>query len=120
MRMLRTEPSVRRERAAELLDLVGLAERARHRPHELSGGEQQRVAIARALANRPELLIADEPTGHLDSQTGRAIMRLISGVARAERMTAIVATHDPALVVLADEVIELSDGRVVDRAAAPA
>ncbi len=120
MRMLRTEPSVRRERAAELLDLVGLAERARHRPHELSGGEQQRVAIARALANRPELLIADEPTGHLDSQTGRAIMRLISDVARAERMTAIVATHDPALVVLADEVIELSDGRVVDRAAAPA
>jgi putative ABC transport system ATP-binding protein len=120
MRMLRTEPSVRRERAAELLDLVGLAERARHRPYELSGGEQQRVAIARALANRPELLIADEPTGHLDSQTGRAIMRLISGVARAERMTAIVATHDPALVVLADEVIELSDGRVVDRAAAPA
>jgi putative ABC transport system ATP-binding protein len=120
MRMLRTEPSVRRERAAELLHLVGLAERARHRPHELSGGEQQRVAIARALANRPELLIADEPTGHLDSQTGRAIMRLISGVARAERMTAIVATHDPALVVLADEVIELSDGRVVDRAAAPA
>jgi putative ABC transport system ATP-binding protein len=117
MRMLRTEPAARRERSAELLDLVGLGERARHRPHELSGGEQQRVAIARALANRPELLIADEPTGHLDSQTGRRIMRLISSVARAERMTAIVATHDPALVVLADRVVELSDGRVVSAGA---
>ena len=117
MRMLRAEPSARRERAAELLELVGLGERARHRPHELSGGEQQRVAIARALANRPELLIADEPTGHLDSQTGRTIMRLIGSVARAERMTAIVATHDPALVLLADRVVELSDGRIVEAAA---
>jgi putative ABC transport system ATP-binding protein len=117
MRMLRAEPGARRERAAELLELVGLGERARHRPHELSGGEQQRVAIARALANRPELLIADEPTGHLDSQTGRTIMRLISSVARAERMTAIVATHDPALVLLADRVVELSDGRIVEPAA---
>ena len=118
MRMLRTDPEARRERAAELLDLVGLRDRSRHRPHELSGGEQQRVAIARALANRPELLIADEPTGHLDSQTGRTIMRLISSVARAERMTAIVATHDPALVVLADRVVELSDGRVAEPVAA--
>ncbi len=113
MRLLRTDPIERAERVRTLLDLVGLGERIHHRPHELSGGEQQRVALARALANRPELLVADEPTGHLDSQTGRSIMRLIQSLVRHEGATAIVATHDPVLVDVADRVIELSDGQVL-------
>ena len=112
MRLLRTDPVERSERVRQLLDLVGLGERMGHRPHELSGGEQQRVALARALANRPELLVADEPTGHLDSQTGRTIMRLIQSLVRHEGVTAIVATHDPVLMDLADRIIELSDGQV--------
>ena len=94
---------------AELLELVGLGERAKHRPHELSGGEQQRVPIARALANRPRLLLADEPTGQLDSETGQRIMLLIRTVVRAEGVTAIVATHDPVMLEVADRVIELRD-----------
>ena len=99
---------------AELLELVGLDARARHRPHELSGGEQQRVAIARALANRPRLLLADEPTGQLDSETGRRIMLLIRTVVRAEGVTAIVATHDPVMLEVADRVIELLDGQLIE------
>jgi putative ABC transport system ATP-binding protein len=113
MRLLHTDPAERSARVRSLLELVGLGERVGHRPHELSGGEQQRVALARALANRPELLIADEPTGHLDSQTGRTIMRLIQSLVRKERVTAIVATHDPVLMDLADRIVELSDGRIV-------
>jgi len=97
----------------ELLELVGLGERAQHRPYELSGGEQQRVAIARSLANRPDLLLADEPTGQLDSQTGHGIMALVRAIVRGEGTTGIVATHDPALIGLADRVIELKDGRIV-------
>ncbi|PZR61551.1 MAG: ABC transporter [Chloroflexi bacterium] len=113
LRLVGAEPAARRARIAMLLEMVGLAERARHRPHELSGGEQQRVAIARALANGPELLIADEPTGQLDSQSGRAIMRLVRAVARSEGVTVVVATHDVALVSLSDRVLELRDGRLV-------
>jgi putative ABC transport system ATP-binding protein len=113
MRLVRLPVEEREARVAMLLQLVGLGERARHRPHELSGGEQQRVAIARALANAPELLIADEPTGQLDSQTGRTIMTLLRSIVRSEGVTAIVATHDPLLVDLADRVIELSDGQVL-------
>ena len=79
-----------------MLSVVGLAEHARQRPNELSGGQQQRVAIARALAGGPQLLIADEPTGQLDSQTGRQIMRLLRTVVQSEGITALVATHDPA------------------------
>ncbi|MEO8245551.1 MAG: ABC transporter ATP-binding protein [Chloroflexota bacterium] len=112
MRLLHTDPGERGARVRSLLELVGLGERAGHRPHELSGGEQQRVALARALANHPELLVADEPTGHLDSQTGRTIMRLIQSLVRNEGVTAIVATHDPVLMDLADRIIELSDGRI--------
>ena len=113
LRLVATEPRQRTDRVAELLELVGLDERAHHRPYELSGGEQQRVAIARALANRPDLLLADEPTGQLDSQTGHGIMVLVRNIVRGEGTTAIVATHDPALIKLADRVIELRDGRVV-------
>jgi len=94
--------------------MVGLEGRAHHRPHELSGGEQQRVAIARALANRPDLLLADEPTGQLDLHTGRSIMSLLQHLVRSEGVTAIVATHDPMLIDLADRVVELRDGRVMD------
>jgi len=112
LRLVRAEPRERDARVAHLLELVGLGERARHRPHELSGGEQQRVAIARALANRPRLLLADEPTGQLDSQTGRTIMALLRDVVRSEDLTAVVATHDPALLELADRVVELRDGRL--------
>ena len=114
MRLVRADPKVRDRRVAELLELVGLGGRANHRPHELSGGEQQRVAIARALANRPDVLLADEPTGQLDSQTGRSIMVLLQHLMRSEGVTAIVATHDPMLIDLADRVIELRDGAVVD------
>ena len=112
LRLLRTEPRARDARVAELLELVGLGPRARHRPHELSGGEQQRVAIARALANRPKLLLADEPTGQLDSHTGQAIMALLRTVVRTEGVTAVVATHDPALLDMADRVVEIHDGRL--------
>jgi putative ABC transport system ATP-binding protein len=113
LRLVRTDPKERGRRVRELLELVGLGARANHRPHELSGGEQQRVAIARALANRPRLLLADEPTGQLDSHTGRAIMELLQRLVREDSLTAIVATHDPTLMDLADRVIELRDGRVL-------
>jgi putative ABC transport system ATP-binding protein len=100
----------REQRVATMLNLVGLADHARQRPNELSGGQQQRVAIARALAGRPKLLIADEPTGQLDSQTGRQIMRLLRTVVRSEGITALVATHDPVLIELADQTYRLDDG----------
>ena len=83
-----------------LLDLVGLSAQANQRPYELSGGQQQRVAIARALANSPKLLLADEPTGQLDSQTGLAIMELLRALVHSQGVTAVVATHDPVLLGL--------------------
>ena len=111
MRLARLDPAAGERRAVALLDLVGLAGHAGQRPYELSGGEQQRVAIARALANNPRLLLADEPTGQLDLETARQIMRLIRSIAHGEGITAIVATHDSALIELADRVLELKDGR---------
>jgi putative ABC transport system ATP-binding protein len=111
LRIAGTDRRAREERVALLLSVVGLEDRARQRPNELSGGEQQRVAIARALAGSPELLIADEPTGQLDSDTGRQIMRLLLTVVRSEGITALVATHDAAMVDLADEVVTLQDGK---------
>jgi len=112
---LRKLPSAERERrVAALLELVGLSAHVRQRPAELSGGQQQRVAVARALANTPRLLIADEPTGQLDSETGRAVMRLIRSVVRAEGMTAIVSTHDPLMIELADRTLRLADGELVE------
>ena len=112
LRLARADPRTRAERVAELLDLVGLAGRARHRPYELSGGEQQRVAIVRALANRPELLIADEPTGQLDSANARTIMGVIRDLVSSQGVSALVATHDPLLLDVADTVVELRDGAV--------
>lgn len=113
MRLARADHDLRRSRSTALLEHVGLGGRVKHRPHELSGGEQQRVAIARALANEPKLLLADEPTGQLDSRTGRTIIELIYNVVREDGVAAIVATHDPAPIALADRVIELSDGRAI-------
>jgi putative ABC transport system ATP-binding protein len=115
MRLARLPARQREERTAMLLELVGLGAHAEQRPYELSGGQQQRVAVARALANDPELLIADEPTGQLDSQTGRQIMDLLRAIVSARGMTALVATHDATLIDLADRVLLLRDGRLVDR-----
>jgi putative ABC transport system ATP-binding protein len=114
LRLVRAEPRERDRHVAQLLEMVGLGHRGRHRPHELSGGEQQRVAIARALANRPKVLLADEPTGQLDSETGRTIMGLLRDVVRAEGVTAVVATHDPLMLEVADRVIELRDGKIAE------
>ena len=105
------------ERANEVLDLVGLGPRADHRPYELSGGEQQRVAIARAIANRPPLLIADEPTGELDSATGAQIFGLLQEIT-AEGTTVITATHDPLMIEHVGRVLEMADGDLSE--AAPA
>jgi len=102
-----------------ILDLVGLAHKANSLPTELSGGEQQRVALARAVANQPGLLLADEPTGNLDSTTGAQIIDLLLGLHRRHGITLILVTHDPALAAHAGRVVELRDGRVVaDRATA--
>ena len=101
-------------RADELLAEVGLAARRHHYPSQLSGGEQQRVAIARALANDPPILLADEPTGNLDSTTGRQVIDLLIDVNRRRGTTVVLVTHDPELAALADVTIRLRDGRVVD------
>lgn len=113
LRLRRLEPSERATRVQELLQLVDLPDRARHRPQELSGGEQQRVAVARALANGPRLLIADEPTAQLDSQRARIIMGLLRKLVDEHRVSVVVATHDPLLIGMADCVVELRDGAVV-------
>jgi len=102
----------RGRRANELLDLVGLGRRSHHRPYELSGGEQQRVAIARALANRPSLILADEPTGELDSTTATQIFQLLLDVIAQEGVTIITTTHDRLVMEKAERVIELADGEL--------
>jgi len=102
----------REERVRLMLDIVGLGGHTRQRPGELSGGQQQRVAIARALAGSPQVLLADEPTGQLDSETGKQIMRLLHAVVESEGVTALVATHDPNLISMADTVLELEDGQI--------
>ena len=105
----------REQRANEALEMVGLAPRSRHRPYELSGGEQQRVAIARAMVIRPSLMLADEPTGELDSSNARAIFGLFAQMVREEGISVVAATHDSTLLNLADEVLEMRNGRVVER-----
>ena len=102
----------RRARARELLERVGLGERLTHRPTQLSGGEQQRVAIARALVGQPALLLADEPTGNLDTTTGVEIMRLLKDLNQEHGLTLLVVTHDPEVAAFADRVVRLRDGQV--------
>ncbi|NJP33946.1 ABC transporter ATP-binding protein [Micromonospora thermarum] len=114
MRLAKVPAAEREQRVAVLLELVGLGGHAAQRPYEMSGGQQQRVAIARALANDPPLLIADEPTGQLDSETGRSVMDLLRALVHARGMTALVATHDPTLMELADRVLVLRDGRLAE------
>jgi putative ABC transport system ATP-binding protein len=106
------------ERARHLLSEVGLTERAHHYPSQLSGGEQQRIAIARALANDPAIVLADEPTGNLDSATGRHIMDLLVNVHRTRQTTLVLVTHDAELAALADTRLVLRDGRPVNQSAA--
>jgi putative ABC transport system ATP-binding protein len=120
MRLAHMPVAERDAKVAMLLELVGLGPHASQRPYELSGGQQQRVAIARALANDPRLLIADEPTGQLDSETGRSIMELLRALVRARETTALVATHDAALMDMADRVLLLRDGALVSEDSAAA
>jgi putative ABC transport system ATP-binding protein len=103
----------RRDRAKAALDAVGLKDRVDHRPNELSGGQQQRVAIARALVSEPSILLADEPTGNLDSKTGQEIMTLFSDLHRTRGITVIFVTHDPSIAANAQRVIRINDGVVV-------
>ena len=113
LRMQRMNWKARDERVAEALEWVGLANRAGHRPYELSGGEQQRVAIARALAARPEIILADEPTGQLDSQTGKQVLAIMHRLVTEHGITMVVATHDPQVMELAQARFELHDGQLV-------
>jgi putative ABC transport system ATP-binding protein len=112
LRIRRVAPAERRARVEAALAAVGLGDHAEQRPAELSGGQQQRVGLARALVGDPGILLADEPTGQLDSETGATIMKLIAGFVHRRGMAAVVATHDPAMVAMADRVLELHDGRL--------
>jgi putative ABC transport system ATP-binding protein len=105
-------PAKRRARALELLKLVGLGERLHHTPNQLSGGQQQRVAIARALVNRPRVLLADEPTGNLDSKTGAEILTELQRLNREQGQTIVLVTHDPAIAAWAKRLITVKDGRI--------
>ncbi|HEU5344876.1 MAG TPA: ABC transporter ATP-binding protein [Ktedonobacterales bacterium] len=113
LRLARIEPRRRGEQARAALEMVGLGPRAQHRGLELSGGEQQRVALARALAHQPRFVVADEPTGNLDSMTGRAIAALLQRIAHEQGIGMLVATHDPVVVTSADRVLTISDGMLV-------
>ena len=113
LRIAQKQGVSRTERVRRCLDMVGLTVRDEHRPWELSGGQQQRVAIARSLVNKPSLILADEPTGELDSASGEEIVRLFSRIVHEDGVTVIMSSHDPSVEELADVVYELSDGQVV-------
>ncbi len=114
LRMRGADPREREARVEEALTWVGLNERAHHRPYELSGGEQQRVAIARALAEGPSLVLADEPTGQLDTRTGRRILDLLRRLVEERGVTLLIVTHDPQVMAEADVVHELHDGMLIE------
>ncbi len=107
------KPSDYKERLERLLELIGLQDRRRHRPDQLSGGEQQRVAVARALITNPTILLADEPTGNLDSKTGREIMQLLQRSASELKQTVVVVSHDPRAAAYAKRVVFLKDGNII-------
>jgi ABC-type lipoprotein export system ATPase subunit len=113
LRMIGEKSQERHRRTVECLDVVGLTKWMDHRPYEMSGGQQQRVAVARALANNPRLILADEPTGELDSKTGAEMMNLFRTVVREKNVTMLMATHDNAVDDYVDKVLHLRDGRVV-------
>jgi putative ABC transport system ATP-binding protein len=117
LRLARRRPSRREVR--QVLDRVGLGDRARHRPRQLSGGQQQRVAIARAMVTRPAVLLADEPTGALDSGTSRRILAMLRSMVTEQCQTIVMVTHDPMVAAAADEVLFVRDGRTVDHLTAP-
>ncbi|NLE96807.1 MAG: ABC transporter ATP-binding protein [Propionibacterium sp.] len=113
LRLQKVAPAERDERVAAALERVGLAHHAGQRPYELSGGQQQRVGIARALVSEPDILIADEPTGQLDSDTAATVMELLVELTAEQGIAAVVSTHDPVFISLADATVQLLDGRVV-------
>ena len=119
LRIVRAEPVRRDERVLDLLERVGLAGHAHQRPDEMSGGQQQRVAIARALANARALLLADEPTAQLDSETAARVMALLRELVEEQGLTVLVATHDPAVEATGDRVVHLQDGEVQDPVVQP-
>ncbi len=112
LRLANVDPAERTERVATILERVGLAQHARQRPHELSGGQQQRVGVARALVAEPDILIADEPTGQLDSDTAATIMDLIVELTHERGLASVISTHDPLLIARADRTVHLIDGAV--------
>lgn len=116
----RMKAADRAARSRGLLEEVGLADRTRHLPSQLSGGEQQRVAIARALANEPRVILADEPTGNLDSRTGDDIISLLAELSRLHRTTVVLVTHDVRVATLAPRVLHMNDGRLAENGAGPA
>ncbi|TVY10093.1 ABC transporter ATP-binding protein [Paenibacillus cremeus] len=116
LRIAGVASSKRRDYAEQALDFVGLKPRMKHRPFEMSGGEQQRVAIARAIAHRPSLLLADEPTAELDSRMGLQVMKVFKDLVQQEKMTIILTTHDPAIMEIVDQVYALEDGHIVEEA----
>ncbi|HII80990.1 MAG TPA: ABC transporter ATP-binding protein [Methanosarcina sp.] len=116
MHFSRISTSRQKQRATELLNLVGLGDRLNHLPSELSGGEQQRVAIARALANSPRLILADEPTGNLDSETGKKITDLMRKINQEQGVSFVVTTHDSEMARTADRVVKLKDGKIISEA----
>ncbi|HEX4921463.1 MAG TPA: ABC transporter ATP-binding protein [Candidatus Bathyarchaeia archaeon] len=107
------------ERANELLARVGLKDRTQHLPDELSGGEQQRVAIARALANHPRIVLADEPTGDLDTHTGSEVVKIMHSLTKQEQTAVVVVTHDPIIAEKADRLVEMRDGRITEQSTRP-
>jgi putative ABC transport system ATP-binding protein len=114
LRMIGINRRERRQRVMECLELVGLTRWAKHRPQELSGGQQQRVAIARALVNEPGLILADEPTGELDSVTGRDVMELFKNITRDEGVTVVMTSHDPVVQEYVDYTYRMADGKIIN------
>jgi putative ABC transport system ATP-binding protein len=114
MRFKGTAAPERKKRVDELLNLVGLSDKAENKPTELSGGQQQRVAVARSLANDPKIILADEPTGNLDSTTGKMIMELLMRLNREENRTLVIVTHDPNIAKITKQRIRIQDGKIVD------